>query len=70
MIKDMLKTLRIKKKLRQSDIAKLLNISTTGYASWEQGKCEPNIDHIKNICKLYDISSDKLLEINKCSKKN
>lgn len=62
MIKDILKKLREQNGIKQKEIAKILNMSLTGYASWEQGKSEPNIDNIKKICAFYKISTDELLE--------
>lgn len=60
-LKEKLKELRKVKKLTQSQIAKLLNISKTGYASWEQGLAEPNIQFIKKLCIIFDVSADELL---------
>ena len=62
-IKDKLKELRKENKYTQKQIAELLNISATGYASWEQGLAEPNLTAIKKICKLYNITADELLDI-------
>lgn len=47
----------------QKDIAKILNMSITGYASLEQGKAEPSIYIIKSLCIYYNITADELLEI-------
>ncbi len=62
-INETLKELRNAKGYTQSDVAKLLNMSKTGYASWEQGLSEPNIAQIKALCALYDVSADYLLGI-------
>ena len=62
-IKNKLKELRKEKGLPQKELAKKLNISITGYASWEQGLAEPSISAIKNICKLFNISADELLDL-------
>ena len=63
-IKYKLKELRKENNLTQKQVAKLLNKSETGYASWEQGLSEPSINDIILLCKIYDISSDYLLDIN------
>lgn len=62
-IKEKLKELRKAKGLTQFQIAKMLNISKTGYASWEQGLAEPNIQFIKKLCVIFDVSADELLDI-------
>lgn len=58
-----LKELRKEKGLTQKELAKKLNISVTGYASWEQGLAEPSLNAIKNICKIFNISADELLDL-------
>lgn len=60
-VSDKLKELRKEKGLTQKEIAKLLNLSETGYASYEQGLSEPSIDNIKKICQMYKITADELL---------
>lgn len=62
MIKDTLKNLRLEKGLTQLEIANILGVSRTGYASWEQGKAEPNIIDIKKICCFFCVSLNELLE--------
>lgn len=61
--KDRLKAIRKEKGMTQKDVYLLLNISANGYASWEQGRTEPDIKMIKKICKIYEVSSDYLLGI-------
>lgn len=60
-IKFRLKELRKEKGLTQKALAELLHKSETGVASWEQGLSEPNINDIRFLCKLYDVSADYLL---------
>ena len=60
-IKFILKELRKEKKLTQKEMAKLLNKSETGYASWEQGLSEPSINDVRLLCEIFGISSDYLL---------
>ncbi len=42
-----LKELRKENNYTQPEIAKILKMSKTGYASWEQGLSEPGIAQIK-----------------------
>ena len=60
-IKFILKDLRKEKKLTQKEMAKLLNKSETGYASWEQGLSEPSINDVRLLCEIFGVSSDYLL---------
>ena len=58
---EKLKTARKYNNLTQKQLANEINISETGYASWEQGLSEPSTTHIVAICKKLDISADYLL---------
>lgn len=68
MIKDKLIELRQEKGLKQIEVAKMLNMSKTGYAGWEQGRTEPNINALKKICLIFNISADELLEMDEFKK--
>ncbi len=56
-----LKELRKEKGLTQKELAKLVNKSETGVASWEQGLSEPCINDIRILCQIFDVSADYLL---------
>lgn len=56
-----LSILRKKKGLTQEEIAKFLNLSTTGYSYYEQGKREPNIDILCKLADYYNVSLDYLV---------
>jgi transcriptional regulator with XRE-family HTH domain len=58
-----IKELRKENGLTQKQLAKILNISETGFASWEQGLSEPNTDNIINLCQIFNVSADYLLGI-------
>lgn len=60
-IKFKLKELRKEKGLTQKQLAALLNKSETGLASWEQGLSEPNINDLRTLCKIFEVSADYLL---------
>ena len=47
--------------LTQKQVAKLLNKSETGFASWEQGLSEPSVNDIRLLCKIFQCTSDYLL---------
>ena len=60
-IKHRLKELRKEKGLTQKQLAALLNKSETGLASWEQGLSEPNVNDIRALCEIFEVSADYLL---------
>lgn len=61
LIKERLKELRKEHFLTQKQIAKIINKSETGYASWEQGLAEPSINDLIILSNFYDISIDYLV---------
>ena len=60
-LKENLKELRINENLTQEDMAKMLNMSATGYASYEQGKAEPSIDTLITLARFFKVSIDELV---------
>lgn len=58
---EKLKELRRINNLRQKDVAEFLNISLTGYASWEQGLSEPNIENLIKLADYYNTTVDYLV---------
>jgi len=59
--KEIIIGLRKEKKFTQKQVAELLQMSETGYASWEQGLAEPSLLAVKRLCIIYDVSADYLL---------
>ena len=49
--------------MTQRDVCEKLNMSPNGYASYEQGRAEPNIETIKQLCRIFGVSADTLLDI-------
>ena len=60
MFKDRLKEVRIEQKLTQKDMYEMLELSSNGYASYEQGRTEPNLQTLKKICEILHVSADYL----------
>ncbi|NCA67150.1 MAG: XRE family transcriptional regulator [Clostridia bacterium] len=52
---------RKKKELTQKQMAEKLGIAESCYAHWEQGRNEPGIDMLLELCSILEISSDYLL---------
>ncbi|NLL82187.1 MAG: helix-turn-helix transcriptional regulator [Tissierellia bacterium] len=61
MISERLKSLREERNFLQKDVAKYLNISTSAYGYYEQGKRNPDTETINKIADLYQVSTDYLL---------
>ena len=61
LIKERLKELRKENSLTQKQIAKIINKSETGYASWEQGLSEPGINDLILLSNYYQVSIDYLV---------
>lgn len=53
--------MRVDKGLAQKQVADALNVSESGYAHWEQGRTEPNIEMLINLANFFDISLDELV---------
>ncbi len=61
--KNRLKEIRIERKMTQRNVYELLSVSPNCYASWEQGRTQPDIEMIKRLCEIFDVSADYLLGI-------
>ena len=55
------RTLRQKTKLSQREFSKKIGVEEKRYASWEQGRVQPDIDNIEAIAKAHKITIDQLL---------
>ncbi len=60
MIAERIKELRISKNLKQSDVAKEININRGTYAGYEIERTEPNAEVLTRLAKFYDVSMDYL----------
>lgn len=69
MFKEMLKKVREEKGITQQELAKLLIIKNYTISDYEQGRSEPDLETLKKICIILDISADELLEIDTEKKK-
>ena len=59
--KNHLKELRTEKGYTQRKLAAMLHISHVSYLHWDQGKTEPSINNICELCKIFGVSADYLL---------
>ena len=60
-LSDRLKNLRISHGLKQKDIAQLLDLTSSAYGFYEQGKRTPSLDILINISRYYKVSLDWLI---------
>lgn len=69
---ELIKNLRKKANLTQSDFAEKYGVSYQAVSKWENGKNIPDIQLLKQICSDYKISLDSVLngEEKKTNKKN
>jgi len=61
MLAEKLKKCRLEKQYSQGDVADQLNISRQAISKWENGWTTPDLDNLKLLSQLYDISIDELL---------
>ena len=59
-----LKDIRTKKGLTQQETARRLNITQSTYSGYEAGKYEPNIEMLKALSDLFNVSIDYLVNNN------
>ena len=58
-----IKDLREENKLKQKELADLLSTTDDSIYSWEKGRSEPPIEQIKNLAKVFNVSTDYLLGV-------
>jgi len=60
-LSERLVSLRESKRFTQLDVSEKLGIKRARYNAWEQGLSQPNIEMLKSIAELYNISIDYLI---------
>ena len=63
-----LKELRKKNNLSQAEFASKIGMQQQQYSRYEKGEREPQLKHIRRICKQFDISADWLLGLDQTDK--
>ena len=56
-----LKEARKASNLTQRQVATMLDVVESCYANWEQGRTEPNIESLRKLCKIFNVSLDDLI---------
>lgn len=59
-----LKEIRRNSSLTQKEVADKLNVVESCYANWEQGRTEPNIDMLRKLSKIFEVSIDDIINGN------
>lgn len=62
MLGEKIKKYREMKNIKQSEIADLLGVSPATISKYEAGTLEPNIESIKKLSELFEVSIDELLK--------
>lgn len=60
-ISRILKDLRIQKKMSRQELAKILELSESAVAKYEEGQRSPDLDTLIKIARVFDVSTDYLL---------
>ena len=61
MLGEKIKKYREEKKITQVEVAKVLGVKPTTVSKYEAGTLEPNIESLKKLAELFEISVDELL---------
>ena len=59
--KDILKKIRTDHQITQDEMAEKLAVTRQAVSRWEQGESIPNIDTLKQISTIFDVSINTLL---------
>lgn len=58
---ERLKELRLEKKLSQSEVGKIVNMSKMAISHWESGHSEPSIAQLIELSNFFGVSVDFLI---------
>lgn len=61
LMSEILRELRISKSMTQSDVAKILGLTTNAYQSYERGTSEPGCKALNKLADFYGVTTDYLL---------
>ncbi len=59
---DNLKMIRKSNNLTQKQVAKELCVVESCYANWEQGRTEPNIEMLRKLSIIFNVSIDEMIK--------
>ncbi len=58
-----LKEARKEKNLSQEEVAEMINTSRSNISKYENETLEPNIETLKKLCEIYEVSADHIIGI-------
>lgn len=61
---EKLRMLREKQGFTQQQVANALGIDRSTYTYYEMGRCQPHLSTFKKLARLYQVSTDELLNGN------
>lgn len=64
-ISECIKNLRLEKKLTQKELGDMLFVSQDTISLWERGKSNPDINAIIQMSKIFDVTTDYILCVEK-----
>ena len=64
MFEDNLKKLRKVNNITQAELAQQMNVSLTTVSNWETGFSKPDVEQLKRLAEIFNVSTDYLLGIN------
>lgn len=56
-----IKTARIKAKMKQEDVAQIMNVSQGTVSMWETGASGPSVENLTRLAVLFNCTIDELL---------
>ena len=62
MLGEKLKTYRENKKMTQVEVAEALGIKSATVSKYESGTLEPNIESLKKLAEIFEVSVDELIK--------
>ncbi|MCG6295771.1 helix-turn-helix transcriptional regulator, partial [Vibrio vulnificus] len=60
MLQDVLKEMREKARLKQSEVAEYVGVTPQTYMKWENGKNEPKASNLKKLAEILNVSEVEL----------
>lgn len=59
--KENLRFFRIRAKIKQRELAEIVNVDQRTVSAWETGVCQPSLEIISQLCEIFDETADSLL---------
>lgn len=60
-IGKLIKSLRMKQNLSQTQLAQQLNVTSQAISKWENGRGIPDIEMLKKLCEIFNLNMDDLI---------